>query len=68
MSYIGNALIRRIESTMKINSKLSYMDALSLVLRTEGVFDTIHSSTAFVERQRSAMVKQCTNQETNEMM
>ena len=68
MSYIGNALIRRVENTMKINSKLSYMEALSVVLRTEGIIDTISSSTSFVEMQRSEMVKQSANQETNEMI
>ena len=58
MSSLGWILENRIKNTLKINPNLTYMDALFLVLMTEGVLLTKPSLTSLVQEQRSEMVKQ----------
>jgi len=58
MSSLGWMIENRIKNTLKVNPNLTYMDALFLVLTTEGVLLTKPSLTSLVQEQRSEMVKQ----------
>ena len=58
MSYIGKGLENRITNTLKLNPHMTYMDAVFVVLRSEGIFETIPSLTRYAERQRSEKVNQ----------
>jgi len=58
MSHIGKALENRITSTLILNPYMTYMHAVFVVLRSEGIFETIPSLTERDERQRSGMVDQ----------
>ncbi len=66
MSYIGQALERRVISTLKINPTMTYNEAIESVLQSEGLILATESKTVITRMQRSAMAKQSANQQAGE--